>query len=173
MMATTPVFLPGEFHGQRSLAGYSPQDHRVGHNLVTTLPTWISSPSQITLGSALVHPSSGRSVKGKLAPTYPHQKTTEQGSPVNTGTELSSFSYSHGISYSVANTKSTNEKQQPARGHLLNQVGKNLSVCPCPIQPITNDLTKGLNESGSGPAREIRHGGCRQFAFLRNNGQSP
>ena len=24
-MATTPAFLPGEFHGQRSLAGYSPQ----------------------------------------------------------------------------------------------------------------------------------------------------
>ena len=24
-MAPTPVFLPGEFHGQRSLAGYSPQ----------------------------------------------------------------------------------------------------------------------------------------------------
>ena len=23
-MATTPVFLPGEFHGQRILAGYSP-----------------------------------------------------------------------------------------------------------------------------------------------------
>ena len=23
-MATPPVFLPGEFHGQRSLAGYSP-----------------------------------------------------------------------------------------------------------------------------------------------------
>ena len=23
-MAPTPVFLPGEFHGQRSLAGYSP-----------------------------------------------------------------------------------------------------------------------------------------------------
>ena len=23
-MATSPVFLPGEFHGQRSLAGYSP-----------------------------------------------------------------------------------------------------------------------------------------------------
>ena len=23
-MATIPVFLPGEFHGQRSLAGYSP-----------------------------------------------------------------------------------------------------------------------------------------------------
>ena len=23
-----PVFLPGEFHGQRSLAGYSPQGHK-------------------------------------------------------------------------------------------------------------------------------------------------
>ena len=23
-MATPPVFLPGKFHGQRSLAGYSP-----------------------------------------------------------------------------------------------------------------------------------------------------
>ena len=25
----TPVFLPGEFHGQRSLEGYSPWGHRV------------------------------------------------------------------------------------------------------------------------------------------------
>ena len=30
------LFWPGEFHGQRSLAGYSPWGHkRVGHNLVT------------------------------------------------------------------------------------------------------------------------------------------
>ena len=28
----TPVFLPGKSHGQRSLAGYSPQGHRVGHD---------------------------------------------------------------------------------------------------------------------------------------------
>ena len=29
----TPVFLPGESHGQRSLAGYSPCGHkRVGHS---------------------------------------------------------------------------------------------------------------------------------------------
>ena len=27
-MATTPEFLPGEFHGQRSLAGYSPWGHK-------------------------------------------------------------------------------------------------------------------------------------------------
>ena len=25
---STPLFLPGESHGQRSLAGYSPQGHR-------------------------------------------------------------------------------------------------------------------------------------------------
>ena len=35
-MATTPVFLPGKSHGQRSLVGYGPWGHkRVGHNLVT------------------------------------------------------------------------------------------------------------------------------------------
>ena len=28
----TPVFLPGKFHGQMSLAGYSPRGQRVGHN---------------------------------------------------------------------------------------------------------------------------------------------
>ena len=28
----TPVFLPGESHGQRSLVGYSPQGRRVGHD---------------------------------------------------------------------------------------------------------------------------------------------
>ena len=28
----TPVFLPGKFHGQRSLAGYSPRGRRVGHH---------------------------------------------------------------------------------------------------------------------------------------------
>ena len=32
----TPVYLPEKSHGERSLAGYSPWDHkRVGHNLVT------------------------------------------------------------------------------------------------------------------------------------------
>ena len=31
----TAVFLPGESHGQRSLAGYRPWGHRVRHNWVT------------------------------------------------------------------------------------------------------------------------------------------
>ena len=36
-MTTTSVFLPGKSHGQRSLAGYSPWDHkRLGHDLTTT-----------------------------------------------------------------------------------------------------------------------------------------
>ena len=31
-MATPPVFLPGGFCGQWSLASYSPWDHRIGHD---------------------------------------------------------------------------------------------------------------------------------------------
>ena len=31
----TPVFLPGESHGQRSVVGYSPWGCRVGHDLAT------------------------------------------------------------------------------------------------------------------------------------------
>ena len=31
----TPVFLPGRFHGQRSLTDYSPRGPRVGHNWTT------------------------------------------------------------------------------------------------------------------------------------------
>ena len=27
-MVSTPVFLPGEFHGQRNLVGYSPWSHK-------------------------------------------------------------------------------------------------------------------------------------------------
>ena len=35
-MATTPVFLPGESHGQRNLAGCSPWGHKeVGHDWMT------------------------------------------------------------------------------------------------------------------------------------------
>ena len=36
----TPVFLSGEFHGQRSLTGYSPWGHRVRHNWVTNIFTF-------------------------------------------------------------------------------------------------------------------------------------
>ena len=36
---STPVFLPGEFHGQRSQEGYNPWDHRAGHGWVTNAHT--------------------------------------------------------------------------------------------------------------------------------------
>lgn len=35
----TPGFLPGTFHGQRSLAGYSPLGRRVGHGRATKQPS--------------------------------------------------------------------------------------------------------------------------------------
>ena len=34
-----PVFLPRELHGQRSLAGYSPRGHRVGHDCLVQTHT--------------------------------------------------------------------------------------------------------------------------------------
>ena len=37
-MEPTPVFLPGEPHGQRSRVGYSPWAARVGHDLATKPP---------------------------------------------------------------------------------------------------------------------------------------
>ena len=37
----TPVFRPGEFHGQRSLVGSSPWDHRVRHDWVTNTFTFL------------------------------------------------------------------------------------------------------------------------------------
>ena len=37
----TLVFLPVEFHGQRSMAGYSLEVARIGHDLATKLPTTI------------------------------------------------------------------------------------------------------------------------------------
>ena len=54
----TPVFLPGEFHGQRSLAGYSPWDCRVGHDWVinTHTPT---HPLHIFMGVFLFNRKSG------------------------------------------------------------------------------------------------------------------
>ena len=40
----TPVFLPGEFHGQRSLVGWSMGLQRIGHNWVTnTQPVSLES----------------------------------------------------------------------------------------------------------------------------------
>ena len=42
-MQPTPIFLPGEFHRQRSLAGYSPLDHKQSdtiERLTLSLSSW-------------------------------------------------------------------------------------------------------------------------------------
>ena len=39
---STPVFLPGKFHGQRNLVGYSPWDRRVRHDWATNTFTFIA-----------------------------------------------------------------------------------------------------------------------------------
>ena len=54
----TPVFLPGELHGQRSLAGYSPWCCRVGHTWETN--TFIFT--MVKVSEKLQQPNSGRNV---------------------------------------------------------------------------------------------------------------
>ena len=43
-----PVFLPGKSHGWRSLVGYSPWGHKVGHN-------WATSLTYFYIDSCLLH----------------------------------------------------------------------------------------------------------------------
>ena len=63
----TPVFLPGESHGQRSLASYSPQTglQRVGHDRIdlarTQVTVWALFPSRL-LGLRLFHLSKHKSM---------------------------------------------------------------------------------------------------------------
>ena len=46
-MATTPVCLPREFHGQRSLAGYSPWDHKESDTTEVTTYACMHSPREV------------------------------------------------------------------------------------------------------------------------------
>ena len=54
-MAATPVFLPGEFHGQRSLAEYSPWCCRVGHDCTTNTFTFHIFQIQTASANQTVH----------------------------------------------------------------------------------------------------------------------
>ena len=52
----TPVFLPGKFHGQRSLVGYSPWGcKRIGHNLAAKQPKGGWVPNSVFKQVALYH----------------------------------------------------------------------------------------------------------------------
>ena len=46
-MATTPVLLPGEFHGQRSLAGYSLWGHKESDTTEATMYACTHSPREV------------------------------------------------------------------------------------------------------------------------------
>ena len=54
---STPALLPGKFHGQRSLVGYSPWGRKVRHDWVTSLPfflwLFIQSPSSLVYSDFL------------------------------------------------------------------------------------------------------------------------
>ena len=49
----TPVFLPGKFHGLRSLVGYSSWDHRVRHD-------WATKQQFFAVGNGNWHSHSGK-----------------------------------------------------------------------------------------------------------------
>ena len=54
----TPVFFPGESHGQRILAGYSLQITRVRHDLVTKPPppkTYLFVTMKVRRGNFAIH----------------------------------------------------------------------------------------------------------------------
>ena len=73
-----PVFLPGEFHGQRSLAGYNPWGHKESNRPELVTHLWVSevAPEVQNLPANVGHvrgmdliPASGRSPReghGKL-----------------------------------------------------------------------------------------------------------
>ena len=54
-MATTPVFLPGEFHGQKSLMGYSPWGLKELDITEQLTHTHFSISSLISPWNGLVH----------------------------------------------------------------------------------------------------------------------
>jgi len=71
----TPVFFPGESHGQRSLVGYSPWVTKVGHNLATKPPPPYSTGNS-TQYSAMAMCEKNPHKKKKWLYVYPATNTT-------------------------------------------------------------------------------------------------
>ena len=61
----TPVFLPGEFYGQRSLAGYSPWGHRARYHGMTCTFTFMTSLRGFPGGSVVKNPSASARAAGE------------------------------------------------------------------------------------------------------------
>ena len=52
-MATIPVFLPGKFHGGRSLVGYSPWGRKEADSIKHTLTHYLNQSAVYTAGGNL------------------------------------------------------------------------------------------------------------------------
>ena len=64
----TPVLLPGKFHGQRSLVGYSSWGHRVGHDWATSLSFFHTHWTE-RLGNGQASPSAGWGIAWPKVPS--------------------------------------------------------------------------------------------------------
>ena len=60
-----PAFLPGASHGQRSLVGYRPRGHRVGHDRAHTNITALLTEGACGPGTVLALLSQGREDKAQ------------------------------------------------------------------------------------------------------------
>ena len=83
-MATTPVFLPGEFHGQRSLASYSLWGCKESD--MTEQLTFPSSSSNIPLN---IHITVSLSIYPLMETNYFHVLAIINNAAVNTGLHVS------------------------------------------------------------------------------------
>ena len=63
----TPVFLPGESHGQRSLVGYRPWDYRVGHDWSNLAPCMHTKYHQFSPKDLVKHISQVKWTLGSIA----------------------------------------------------------------------------------------------------------
>ena len=54
-MQPTPVFLPGQSHGQRSLVGYSPRGHKESDRTEATVCTRGLIENRIAMGSPVLN----------------------------------------------------------------------------------------------------------------------
>ena len=74
-MAVHSIFLPGEFHEQKKLVGYSPWGHKESdttkrHTHTHTPPPLISEPilSPVYLNAGHIHRTSGKNHASSLGP---------------------------------------------------------------------------------------------------------
>ena len=89
----TPVFLPGEFHGQRSLAGCGPRGRKSGTGGYAFYSCKLCSPREATRGG-LLRPKQHRAKPAVRAPSFRHDACAIHGD-VKTGGRQGDPSFHH------------------------------------------------------------------------------